>query len=273
LMGLSVHQGSAPGVPMMTRRTLHSSFGAIGPEEGARVYRTIGTRPRPLPRLAALVTAASLTLLLAPSPTVDAASSAENKMRQLINGERTERGKKALAMNEVLVGIARRHSKEMAEDGKIYHNPHLSSAVRFTNPSAWGENVGMGVSVPRLHDLFMASPPHRKNILKPDFDRIGVGLVQEDGVLYVTVVFVAVGPSKLARIVTVGTPSVASLEPDVSAPIVSPPSGAAASVAPDPDGVEEQPEPDPGVLEDAETLVDEVLEQAPIGEEVPQPVP
>jgi uncharacterized protein YkwD len=239
------------------------------------VFRTARKRSHSLPRLLVVLPVATLTVFLAPSATVDAASFAENKMRQLINQERTERGKKALAMNDVLVGIARRHSKEMAADGRLYHNPDLGTALRFSNPSAWGENVGMGASVPRLHDLFMHSAPHRKNILNGAFDRVGVGIVVRDGTLYVTVVFVAVAASRAApapTTVTVESADLAGAARDGSEPVAPAPSGGSSPVAPDPGGTEEPPATSPDVIEDVDTIVDEVLEQAPIDEEVPDPV-
>jgi uncharacterized protein YkwD len=154
----------------------------------ARVERI---SPRRLARPVAAILAASIVFLLLPASPSAAASEAEGTMRKLINAERTERGKAPLAMNARLVTVARQHSKRMADDGTIYHNGNLSSQVSYCDPSEWGENVGMGGSVGRLHDLFMDSTPHRKNILKGAFDRVGVGIVRRDDTLFVTVVFVA----------------------------------------------------------------------------------
>ena len=226
-------------------------------------------------RLLVLTVAASLAAFLAPSAVVDAASTAENKMRQLINQERTQRGRKALAMNDALVGIARRHSKEMAADGRIYHNPNLGTALRFSNASAWGENVGYGASVPHLHSLFMNSAPHRKNILNGSFDRVGVGIVVRDDTLYVTVVFVAVATARTAPAPTTATvESVDLAGPAPNAEAAGPaPLGDPSPSAPDPGATEEPPPAPPGVNDDVETIVDEILEQAPIDEEVPTPVP
>jgi uncharacterized protein YkwD len=240
------------------------------------VSSTARKRFRSLPRLLVVLPVATLTVFLAPSATVDAASSAENKMRQLINQERTERGRKALAMNDPLVGIARRHSRDMAADGRIYHNPNLGTALRFTNASGWGENVGYGVSVSHLHNLFMNSAPHRKNILNGSFDRVGVGIVVRDGTLYVTVVFVAVATARAApapTTVNVKSADLPGAAPDGSEPVAPAPSGDPSPVAPDPVGTEEPPPTSPEVIEEVETIVDEVFEQAPVDEEVPDPVP
>jgi uncharacterized protein YkwD len=40
-----------------------------------------------------------------------------------------------------------------------------------------GENLAMAPSVRQAQDLLMASPPHRENILKPEYDRVGIGVV------------------------------------------------------------------------------------------------
>jgi uncharacterized protein YkwD len=155
------------------------------------VQRSISIRTGRRRWLAAGIMAASMTLFLLPTAPARAASAPEAQMRHLINQERTERGKGALATNERMARIAERHSRDMAEAGTIYHNDHLGSDLHFADASGWGENVGMGGSVSRLHGLFMDSSPHRKNILKGTFDRIGVGVVKRDGTTYVTVVFVA----------------------------------------------------------------------------------
>jgi uncharacterized protein YkwD len=148
----------------------------------------IPTRRR---RLAAALAAGSIALLLLPMAPARATSEPEAQMRHLINAERSEQGKRPLPMSARMSGIAERHTREMAESGTIYHNDDLGSDLRYCHPSRWGENVGMGGSVTRLHDLFMDSAPHRKNVLNGTFDRIGVGVVSRHGTTYVTVVFVA----------------------------------------------------------------------------------
>ncbi|MBW3587821.1 MAG: CAP domain-containing protein [Actinobacteria bacterium] len=94
-----------------------------------------------------------------------------------------------LTVRSDLVAIARRHSQRMASSGTIFHNGNLANEA----PSDWqslGENVGMGPSCSDIHTAFMNSPSHRKNILDPKFNFVGVGVVTaSDGTLYVTEVF------------------------------------------------------------------------------------
>jgi uncharacterized protein YkwD len=52
-----------------------------------------------------------------------------------------------------------------------------------------GENVGVGDSLDDLEDAFMASAVHRHNILARTYDHAAVGVVIEDGRVWVTVVF------------------------------------------------------------------------------------
>ena len=62
---------------------------------------------------------------------------------------------------------------------------------------AWrsiGENVGVGDSVSSLHSAFMGSSGHRANILKPSYNRVGVGVVMDGSKIWVTVRFLE-GPA------------------------------------------------------------------------------
>ena len=94
-----------------------------------------------------------------------------------------------LTVRSDLTSIARRHSARMASSGTIYHNGNLANEA----PGDWqslGENVGMGPTCDDIHNAFMNSASHRKNILDPKFNFVGVGVVTaSDGTLYVTEVF------------------------------------------------------------------------------------
>lgn len=49
--------------------------------------------------------------------------------------------------------------------------------------------MGVGRSVETVQRAFMASPSHRDNVLKEGFDRLAVGMVEADGVVWIAVVF------------------------------------------------------------------------------------
>lgn len=118
-----------------------------------------------------------------------AAASEEGCLTANINGERRAQGARTLASHPGLVSIARRHSARMAEDQRYYHNTNLRNEL----PSGWsseGENVGWATDCAHMHNFFMNSPSHRKNILNPVFNQVGVGVVVDSaGKLWVTEVF------------------------------------------------------------------------------------
>jgi hypothetical protein len=135
-----------------------------------------------------VVTALAATLLAATAGSAGASAGQEADFVRKINAERTSRGLSALTVRSDLVAVARRHSARMAAKGTIWHNPSLGEEVGG-NWTTLGENVGMGPSVESLHKAFMNSEGHRENILYPSFNEIGVGIVVDDGTIYVTEVF------------------------------------------------------------------------------------
>ncbi len=130
--------------------------------------------------------AAALALFLLAPPA--AADGSESRFYSLTASARSQYGRPAYAIVGDLIGIARRHSQQMAARHAIYHNPNLGSEV--PNWQAVGENVGMGGTPESIHRALMNSASHRSNILDTDFTQIGIGTAyDEDGVLYVTQVF------------------------------------------------------------------------------------
>lgn len=104
-----------------------------------------------------------------------------------INEERRASGLKELPIQSQLTSIARDWSVQMAKDGAISHRPDLATVVKG-DWTALGENVGVGGSVGSLHQAFMDSPGHAKNVLG-NWDHVGVGVVFSGGRLWVTVNF------------------------------------------------------------------------------------
>ena len=89
---------------------------------------------------------------------------------------------------------ARRHSNRMAERGELYHSGNLGGVT--SGWSGLGENVGVGIDVSGLHQAFMNSSGHRRNILG-NFNYVGVGVtVDDEGFMWVTVIFMR-GPDGL----------------------------------------------------------------------------
>ncbi|HJU57349.1 MAG TPA: CAP domain-containing protein [Actinomycetota bacterium] len=111
------------------------------------------------------------------------------EMLQLMNEDRADRNRDALRLNDELSRYARRHSREMAESGQLFHTPDLAGKLRGLNWSIGGENVGVGPSLEALEDAWMASRPHRRNVLRAGFLRTAVGVVEAGGRFWVTVIF------------------------------------------------------------------------------------
>jgi uncharacterized protein YkwD len=113
------------------------------------------------------------------------------QMVNLTNDDRQDHDRRALRFQTRVSRYAKQHSVEMARKGYIYHSTEsqLRSALGNVNWSIGGENVGVGGSLESLQQAFMSSKLHRQNILRKSFDHMAVGIVREDGALWITVIF------------------------------------------------------------------------------------
>jgi len=139
----------------------------------------------------ASMSAATVALCVAfagsPLPTAHASDAAEANYLARLNGERRAHGLPPLREMADLDRVAQRWSRQMADATRLSHNPRLTTLV--TGWRAVGENVGEGPTIDDLDDAFMASPPHRANVLDRDYTQVGIGTVRADGILWITVDF------------------------------------------------------------------------------------
>ena len=131
----------------------------IQPESGERVtlpYKVVNTRARP---------------------------DLEARMLELVNQERAAHGLQTLAPDPELTEVARRHSADMFARGYFAHETPenvdpfgrmRAAEVRFLTA---GENLALAPSVQVAHTGLMNSPGHRANILRPQFRRLGIGIM------------------------------------------------------------------------------------------------
>lgn len=106
---------------------------------------------------------------------------------ELMNTSRAAHGRAGLTRAWDLDAIATNHSARMAAAGEIFHNGNLAGEV----PGGWtglAENVGVGPSAVDVHNAFMNSPGHAANILG-GYDKVGIGVVEAGGAVYITEVF------------------------------------------------------------------------------------
>ena len=116
----------------------------------------------------------------------------EELVLQQLNASRREAGLSPLKISPELVEAARRHSVEMADQRKLSHQfpgePPLPQRLAATGAHFFrsGENVGFNTQADLIHDAFMHSPPHRQNLLTPEYNSVGVGIVQKGDSYWVT---------------------------------------------------------------------------------------
>jgi hypothetical protein len=97
-----------------------------------------------------------------------------------INRVRSERGLPPLSIDRSLERAARSHSADMLRTGSFAHGNFGRRLQRFRVRAALaGENLAWGngdkARAEQLVAWWLASPPHRKNLLRASFRRVGVG--------------------------------------------------------------------------------------------------
>lgn len=107
----------------------------------------------------------------------------EKRMLDLVNAERVANGLQPLAPDPELTEVARRHSADMFARGYFAHDTpeglspfdRMKEAnVRFLTA---GENLALAPTLSVAHTGLMNSPGHRANILRPQFGRVGIGIM------------------------------------------------------------------------------------------------
>lgn len=138
--------------------------------------------------------ALALTLVLA-APLFAAESKTaqlEQVMFGLVNADREANGSPRLGWDEGLRDVARGHSLDMATHGFFAHESPTTGApadriFKAGIPAmATGENIAKDFDIGSAEEMLMKSPGHRANILSQDYDRIGIGVVEAGGYLYIT---------------------------------------------------------------------------------------
>jgi uncharacterized protein YkwD len=120
-------------------------------------------------------------------------SKAESEMLTLVNRDRAQAGLTPLRLDDDLSQAAQKHSGEMAAKRQLSHQfsgePELPQRIAENSKLQFdetGENVGYAQGIARAEDGFMHSPPHRKNLLTPEFNVVGFGIVRSGNMIYVT---------------------------------------------------------------------------------------
>jgi uncharacterized protein YkwD len=102
----------------------------------------------------------------------------ESRLVATINALRSRHGLRGLERSPMLVRAARTHGRSMLAGGYFAHG---DLPRRLSNLSTVGENLAWSTSVPAADGilrLWLASPPHRRNLLSPAWRRVGTGAVR-----------------------------------------------------------------------------------------------
>jgi len=107
----------------------------------------------------------------------------EARMLELVNQERQAAGLAPLQADPELTEVARKHSADMFARGYFAHDTPeglspfdrmRAANVRFTTA---GENLALAPTLGIAHTGLMNSPGHRANILRREFGRVGIGVM------------------------------------------------------------------------------------------------
>ncbi len=135
------------------------------------------------------------------APLHSSPNESEQKIFDLLNGERQKAGLSKLEWDEQTAVAARKHSILMAASADISHQLPGEAVVadRIANGGArftvCAENVALADSTEEIHMALMHSPGHRANIMSPRYNAVGIGVVMRKGRLYVTQDFAFVTPA------------------------------------------------------------------------------
>ena len=107
----------------------------------------------------------------------------EQRMLDLVNAERFANGLQPLVLDPELTEVARRHSADMFARGYFAHDtpegltPFDRMKEAKVNFLTAGENLALAPTLSIAHRGLMNSPGHRANILRPQFGRVGIGVM------------------------------------------------------------------------------------------------
>jgi uncharacterized protein YkwD len=116
----------------------------------------------------------------------------ESELYALINQERKQRDLPLFALDNHLIAAARQHTEATVRQGKLSHQfpgePVLRirlarAGARF---DAVAENVAESDSVRNAHVELMHSTGHRANLLNPNYNAVGIGIVETGDKIWVT---------------------------------------------------------------------------------------
>lgn len=129
------------------------------------------------------------------APSAQARPDLEARLLGLVNQQRGARGLRPLVPHAGLSAVARAHGRELFAYGVFSHRsrdgrmPAQRVRDRGVRARMVGENLAYATDVHTAHARLMASAPHRRNILSPRFDLVGIAVMDGGAGLLVVQIF------------------------------------------------------------------------------------
>ena len=115
---------------------------------------------------------------------------ASKRILALANQARSQAGAPPLVWDPALAAAARKHCERMVAEGPISHRyggePDLSerASIDGAHFSLIEENIAVGSNPGEIHDGWMNSPGHRRNLLNPEVDHVGISVIMRGSSMY-----------------------------------------------------------------------------------------
>jgi uncharacterized protein YkwD len=128
----------------------------------------------------AAVLAAFIALALIPAGSAATLSKSERTLLGAVNDVRAAHNLRPLRIDARLVSTARAYSATLLQQDVFTHGAFAERIARSgARGPAFGENLAWGTGrfarASRVVQMWMASPGHRANLLRPGWTRIGLG--------------------------------------------------------------------------------------------------
>src|SRR5581483_7709100 len=119
---------------------------------------------------------------LALAGTAGARSATDTSLLAAVNATRAQHGLAPLHFDTTLARAAQAHSQQMLATNTFAHGAFRQRMLRFhVRGPLVGENLAWGTGTDTdpqtIVAEWLASPKHRANLLRPGFQRIGIGAV------------------------------------------------------------------------------------------------
>jgi len=116
--------------------------------------------------------------LAAPAARAEAPDAFETELIRLINIVRTQYKRPPLQTDAYLMEVARVWARHMAKNDDLSHRKNMGLVMAKAGYAGMNENLYFmtyPLEAQRVVDGWMNSPGHKKNLLAPDMELIGVG--------------------------------------------------------------------------------------------------